>query len=67
MDYADASANAELSAKSGDAFARASHRHNGRFSGNDRPRAWIAADVCRIANGVLAEHWDVLQDEATKA
>jgi hypothetical protein len=40
---------------------------HGRFSGNDQPRAWIAADVCRIANGVLAEHWDVLQDEATKA
>jgi len=35
--------------------------------GNDRPRAWITADVCHIANGVLAEHWDVLQDEATKA
>jgi len=40
---------------------------HGRFSGNGRPRAWIAADVCRIADGVLAEHWDVLQDEATKA
>src|SRR5258707_11223535 len=40
---------------------------HGRFSGNDRPRAWIAADVCRIANGVLAKHWEVLQDEATKA
>src|SRR5258706_15171569 len=38
----------------------------GRFSGNARPRAWIAADVCRIANGVLAERWDVLQAEATK-
>jgi predicted SnoaL-like aldol condensation-catalyzing enzyme len=23
--------------------------------------------VVRIENGVLAEHWDVLQDEATKA
>jgi predicted SnoaL-like aldol condensation-catalyzing enzyme len=23
--------------------------------------------VCRISGGVLAEHWDVLQDEATKA
>jgi predicted SnoaL-like aldol condensation-catalyzing enzyme len=23
--------------------------------------------VCRIADGVLAEHWDVLQDEATRA
>jgi predicted SnoaL-like aldol condensation-catalyzing enzyme len=40
---------------------------HGRFSGNGRARAWIAADVLRIANGVLAEHWDVLQDEATRA
>jgi predicted SnoaL-like aldol condensation-catalyzing enzyme len=40
---------------------------HGRFSGHGRPRAWIAADVCRIADGVLAEHWDVLQDEATRA
>jgi predicted SnoaL-like aldol condensation-catalyzing enzyme len=27
----------------------------------------VAADVVRIENGALAEHWDVLQDEATKA
>jgi predicted SnoaL-like aldol condensation-catalyzing enzyme len=40
---------------------------HGRFSGIGRPRNWIAADVVRVANGVLAEHWDVLQDEATKA
>jgi predicted SnoaL-like aldol condensation-catalyzing enzyme len=40
---------------------------HGRFSGHGRPRAWIAADGCRIADGVLAEHWDVLQDEATRA
>src|SRR6266700_7178874 len=26
-----------------------------------------AADIVRIENGRLAEHWDVLQDEATKA
>ena len=39
----------------------------GRFSGNGRPTAWIAADVVRIEDGRLAEHWDVLQDEATKA
>ena len=39
----------------------------GRFSGNGRPAAWVAADVVRIENGVLAEHWDVLQDEATQA
>jgi predicted SnoaL-like aldol condensation-catalyzing enzyme len=40
---------------------------HGRFSGTGRPRNWIAADVVRIAGGVLAEHWDVLQDEAARA
>ena len=40
---------------------------HGRFSGTGRPRNWIAADVVRVADGVLAEHWDVLQDEATDA
>jgi predicted SnoaL-like aldol condensation-catalyzing enzyme len=40
---------------------------HGRFSGNGRPTAWIAADVVRIADGKLTEHWDVLQDEATRA
>jgi len=40
---------------------------HGRFSGTGLPRNWIAADVVRIADGLLAEHWDVLQDEATRA
>ncbi len=39
---------------------------HGRFSGTGRPRNWIAADVVRVADGRLAEHWDVLQDEATR-
>jgi N-ethylmaleimide reductase len=38
-----------------------------RFSGNGRPAAWIAADVVRFEDGLLAEHWDVLQDQATHA
>jgi predicted SnoaL-like aldol condensation-catalyzing enzyme len=38
-----------------------------RFSGNGRPAAWIGADVVRMVDGKLAEHWHVLQDEATKA
>ncbi len=38
-----------------------------RFSGSGRPAAWVAADVLRIENGKFAEHWDVLQDEATQA
>ena len=40
---------------------------HGRFSGTGRPAAWVAADIVRIEDGKLAEHWDVLQDEATKA
>ena len=38
---------------------------HGRFSGHGRPRSWIAADIVRMQDGRLAEHWDVLQDEAT--
>ena len=40
---------------------------HGRFSGTGRPVAWVAADIVRIEDGRLAEHWDVLQDEATQA
>ena len=40
---------------------------HGRFSGHGRPRSMIAADIVRFEDGKLAEHWDVLQDEATKA
>jgi predicted SnoaL-like aldol condensation-catalyzing enzyme len=40
---------------------------HGRFSGMGGPAALIAADIVRFEDGKLAEHWDVLQDEATKA
>jgi predicted SnoaL-like aldol condensation-catalyzing enzyme len=40
---------------------------HGRFSGSGRPAAWIAADIVLFEDGKLAEHWDVLQDEATQA
>jgi predicted SnoaL-like aldol condensation-catalyzing enzyme len=40
---------------------------HGRFSGNGRPAAWITADIVRFEDGKLAEHWEVLQDEATKS
>ena len=39
---------------------------HGRFSGRGSPVNWIAADIVRIESGVLQEHWDVLQDEATE-
>ena len=40
---------------------------HGRFSGHGRPKNWIAADILRVIDGVLVEHWDVLQDEASEA
>jgi predicted SnoaL-like aldol condensation-catalyzing enzyme len=39
---------------------------HGRFSGFGLPVNWIAADILRIENGILVEHWDVIQDEATQ-
>jgi predicted SnoaL-like aldol condensation-catalyzing enzyme len=39
---------------------------HGRFSGHGRPANWIAADILRIKDGILVEHWDVIQDEATR-
>jgi predicted SnoaL-like aldol condensation-catalyzing enzyme len=39
---------------------------HGRFSGFGAPVNWIAADILRIEDGLLAEHWDVIQDEATE-
>jgi predicted SnoaL-like aldol condensation-catalyzing enzyme len=39
---------------------------HGRFSNFGLPANWIAADIVRIENGLLAEHWDVIEDEATR-
>ena len=39
---------------------------HGRFSGFGAPVNWIAADIVRIKDGVLVEHWDVIQNEATR-
>ena len=39
---------------------------HGRFSDFGLPVNWIAADIVRIEDGVLIEHWDVIQDEATE-
>jgi predicted SnoaL-like aldol condensation-catalyzing enzyme len=39
---------------------------HGRFSGFGQPVNWIVADILRIKDGVLVEHWDVIQDEASR-
>jgi predicted SnoaL-like aldol condensation-catalyzing enzyme len=40
---------------------------HGRYSNTGLPANWIVADIVRVKSGVLAEHWDVIQDEATRA
>jgi predicted SnoaL-like aldol condensation-catalyzing enzyme len=39
---------------------------HGRFSGIGGSVNWIVVDILRIENGLLAEHWDVIQVEATR-
>jgi predicted SnoaL-like aldol condensation-catalyzing enzyme len=39
---------------------------HGRFSGFGSLVNWIATDIVRIQDGILVEHWDVIQDEATE-
>jgi predicted SnoaL-like aldol condensation-catalyzing enzyme len=39
---------------------------HGRFSGFGPPVNWIAVDILRIEQGILVEHWGVIQDEATE-
>ena len=40
---------------------------HGRFSGlgEGKPN-WIVVDIVRMENGLLTEHWDVIEDEVTK-
>jgi predicted SnoaL-like aldol condensation-catalyzing enzyme len=39
---------------------------HGRFSKFGQPANWIAADILRVKDGLLVEHWDVIQDEASR-
>ena len=39
---------------------------HGRFSGIGQPANWITLDIVRIEDGRLSEHWDVIEDEATR-
>jgi predicted SnoaL-like aldol condensation-catalyzing enzyme len=39
---------------------------HGRFSGFGQPVNWVAADILRIKDVILVEHWDVIQDEVTR-
>jgi len=39
---------------------------HGRFSDFGLPVNWIAADIIRVKDDVLVEHWDVIQDEAAQ-
>jgi predicted SnoaL-like aldol condensation-catalyzing enzyme len=39
---------------------------HGRFSDFGLAVNWIAVDILHIEDGILVEHWDVIQDEATR-
>jgi len=38
-----------------------------RFSGFGQAKNWIVADFVRVVDGLLVEHWDVVEDEASQA
>lgn len=40
---------------------------HGRFAGPGLPKAIICANIIRIEDDMLAEHWEVLQDEVSRA
>jgi hypothetical protein len=57
-----------------DALRKLTHHCRRRLSDGVRPAtdigqpaAWIAVGNFRLGNGRLAEHWDVIEDEATRA
>lgn len=40
---------------------------HGRYSGlGSGMPAWVVVDIVRLQDGIIAEHWDVIEDEATK-
>ena len=38
-----------------------------RFSGFGQAKNWVVADFVRVVDGLLVEHWDVVEDEASEA
>lgn len=38
----------------------------GRYSGQGLPAPWIVVDTIRMEGGLLKEHWDVIEDEASR-
>ena len=40
---------------------------HGRFGGAGLPKAIISVNIIRFEDGLFAEHWEVLQDEVTRA
>ncbi len=38
----------------------------GRYSGQGLPAPWIVVDTIRVEGGLIKEHWDVIEDEASR-
>jgi predicted SnoaL-like aldol condensation-catalyzing enzyme len=37
---------------------------NASFLEADRSPNWVVVDILRLEDGIMVEHWDVIQDEA---
>jgi predicted SnoaL-like aldol condensation-catalyzing enzyme len=44
-----------------------SSESTGLYSGRGDLTNWIAVDILKVKDGVFVEHWDVLQEEVSKA
>jgi hypothetical protein len=49
-----------------DAAQDARFADNPLVSGLGLPANWIVLDIVRLENGLLAEQWDIIQDEVTR-
>jgi predicted SnoaL-like aldol condensation-catalyzing enzyme len=38
-----------------------------RYSKNGFPANWVVVDILKLENGIMVEHWDVIQDEAKQS
>ena len=56
----------EMSYENGSIIAEGDYvMAHGRYTRPDGPN-WVVVDVMRLKDGIFEEHWDVIQDEATK-
>jgi hypothetical protein len=58
---------AEQDSGPGITAASSSHIEPGRDNLFNLIKSWIVGDFVRVVDGLLVEHWDVVEDEASQA